>query len=36
MLDDDVFSFDEIKNEETLDESCLGEKEPQVYQSEMN
>ena len=34
--DDSMISIDEIKNEETLDESCLDEKEPPVYQSEMN
>jgi len=31
-----ISSIHEIKKEELLDESCLDEKEPQVYQSEMN
>ena len=34
--DDFLISIDEIKKEGTLDQSCLDEKEPQVYQSEMN
>ena len=34
--DDSMISIDEIKKEGTLDQSCLDEKEPQVYQSEMN
>jgi uncharacterized Zn-finger protein len=34
--DDSMTSIHEIKKEELLDESCVDEKEPQVYQSEMN